>query len=196
MRTLRTKDFRFLVIGIILLALLLSKTTQHVNAESTTNALIEFSPGALSLESVPDFNFGTNAIEASTQTYDLESDIAPIQIHDLRGSHEGWHLKVSLSEFKDEQEETSLQGATLDIAAASVEALYDTVATAPTLSDESFQLIAGGADVKLFQAALSSGSGAWQMSFEKADISLSVITGTASSGSNTATLAWSLENTP
>jgi hypothetical protein len=196
MKTLRTKDFRFLVISIILLALLLAKTTQHVNAENTTDALIKFSKGDLLLESVPDFDFGTNDIETSTQAYALEGELAPIQIHDLRGTHEGWTLKVSLSEFKDEQEKTSLKGAILGIEAASVSALYGTTAAAPAPSAASFQLTAGGTEVALLEAAIDSGSGVWQMSFAKDNVSLNVITGTASSGTNTATLAWSLESTP
>lgn len=60
---------------------------------SNSNSSVFFQAGALSILSVPNFDFGTWEISPLNRTYSLQSD-ASVAIADLRGTTSGWTLTV------------------------------------------------------------------------------------------------------
>lgn len=196
----KTKTFRFLIAVIIACTLLATKTAEHAYADTPntaiTNATVTFTGGTLTLAEVPTFDFGEETIAGTTQNYEMEKAIKPIQISDLRGSHTGWKLTVSLSEFEDTQKQSSLQGAALNIATVSVVAVNDTVGEPPSVLGAPLKITAdsSASALSVFTANTGIGGGVWQMTL--ADATLEVLPGSASAGANTATLTWTLQDTP
>lgn len=60
---------------------------------------VTFTAGDLTLDQVPDFNFGAQEIKATTETYGAQ-DESKVQVTDLRGSSAGWNLTVTAGKLK------------------------------------------------------------------------------------------------
>ena len=190
----RTKASSLAIALVTLFALLLilAQPISAANPEETI-ATVSFDAGELELSQVPAFDFGTQAISATTQAYAATNETSPVMVSDLRGTQEGWSLNVSLSPFtlSDNTTET-LQGAFITIEAASVSGANGTTGTAPTLAG-TLQIDADSTETSILTAAAGAGSGVWKVDWVNTDAKLSVLPGTARAGANTATLTWTLQ---
>jgi len=164
--------------------------------DDTTTATVEFEPGALTLVTVPTFNFGMQNIAATTQSYSATSSTNSIQISDLRGSKSGWDLNVSLSSFTlSDNTTTSIEGAYIEIKDATISAVNGTIGEKPT-TNPTLRIDSDGSETDILRAVDGTGDGLWMMSWNASDASLTILPGTVKAGVNTATLNWSLLSTP
>ena len=201
MNMTKKKIYPFLIIAIALFLFLATRAAQNVNAEelpNTSNAVIEFEAGALSIPSAPGFSFKKGAIAAQSQAYTLEDEmLTPLAIYDLTGSNAGWEVTVALSTFKDTNNAPTLTGAVLTLNPNTVSPLNNTIATAPELAEaETFALTAGGDAINLLVAESENGGGAWALDFTNAGTTLTVFPGTATAAESSAILTWSIVTGP
>lgn len=184
--------------GLLLIALVVFAFPSKANAQEAdtgaTDASVEFTGGLLTLGGTPKLNFGQQTISNTTANYAAESVSEPIVVSDLRGSGAGWHLLLSLSEFKA-SEKATLKDSYITITDSQIAPLNGTVSTAPT-ADESIVLYSDNVSVKVLNAAKDTGLGVWQDTWLPASTVLTVLPGTAELGVNTALMNWSLEDTP
>ena len=161
---------------------------------NTSNAQIEFTAGNLELVSVPSFDFGSHALPSATTTYTAVTVSDPLRVSDLRGSLDGWNVKAQLSGFTVGVTPT-LSGASITLSSGSVTAVGGTTGTAPTVGG-TVNIPSGGAATLVTTAAAGAGGGVWDTSWTTANSSIQVFPGNVHSGVATATMDWSLEDTP
>lgn len=91
------------------------------------NPEIPGTTGPLSIVKAATMNFGTQVISNQDKTYNMVAEmqqktgttgdqnkvpyVSFAQVHDVRGSNEGWDLKVSLSDFESQTQNNILTGA-------------------------------------------------------------------------------------
>lgn len=163
-----------------------------------TEATVIFVSGQLELISAPTLDFGSHDISGSTQSYSAATVDGQIQISDLRGSAAGWELTASLSAFNLGSVGTNnptLQGSYLTVSNQTISAQTGNAATAPTAPD-SVVLTSGSGSVRVLLAASGTGLGIWNSIWSSSDTSLTVLPGTAQTGTSYAVINWSLQDTP
>jgi len=192
-----------LIVALVGVFVMLLITVQPIYADAKTTdettATVTFNPGDIDLSQVPAFDFGTQDISA-TEVSHLSTTATPVIITDLRGNGAGWKLNVSLSEFscgEDQEGEAlaSLLGSYITIDDAVTEAINGTNASEPANSD-SIQINSDGSETTIWGAATDHGLGVWQLEWLANDATLTVLPGTARATVNTATLTWTLQDTP
>lgn len=180
---------------VLLLAtlLVLGSMPAFAATTGTTTSTIKFNPGELQLVLVPGFNFGEQDVVSATTVYPAESVTDKITVTDARGSASGWNLSVSLSEFTNGGS-PSLASAELTLPVSTVAPVGGTLSSAPVAS--SITMISNAAPQNVLVAVADSGEGTWDGTFSAPATTLKIFAGTARTGTNTATLSWSLTDTP
>lgn len=168
-------------------------------ASTESSATIEFKKGELTLPSVPSLDFGSHDIPTVTSFYKPTNTLSPVTVSDLRGTGTGWHLTAQLSEFKNANDQPTLNGALLTVTDPSVTSgLVGNTSPAPANElDENnqFVLTSDNAVVKILSAEANAGMGVWDQQWTGAGTELTVFPGNVSS-TNTSTLTWILQDTP
>ncbi|GAB3064288.1 WxL domain-containing protein [Salinicoccus sesuvii] len=158
--------------------------------------------GPLTLDYVSSFEFGSHSIEASTQTYESTTLRPFIQVTDRRGTGAGWNVTAEMSSFTTgEEESVSLPGALLTLSGTSLTTTSSS--GAPTVSD-TIALSSDGTAASVVSAGENTGLGSWLARWFPStagatindNVELQVPAGAATLGDHTATITWTLENTP
>lgn len=195
------RNIRFLCPALIitLAASLLQPICSYADVAETkdTTATVSFEAGELKLTSVPYLDFGSQPIAGTTQVYPADSIDNNIQICDLRGSHAGWELTASLSSFRlndvDSGTET-LQGAYITVTNQQLSCDNPNL-TRPEAEAEVI-LTSGSDSVCILTAATGCGMGVWNDGWNNENTNLTILPGTAETGTSYAVIDWSLQDTP
>ncbi len=154
--------------------------------------------GPLSIDYVSNIKFGEHKITGKDIAYKAKNANPFVQVTDLRGAGEGWHLSAKISEFKSGNK--VLKGAKLSFKDGVVKAgSTSNISLAPTKSDVLFDNEKG----KPFMSAKDKGGrGTWLTVWSGTDqanesIQLNVVAGTAEANTEyTSTITWELEDAP
>ena len=156
--------------------------------------------GPLSIDYIPNFSFESAEVSAEAFTVADTSDKPNVQITDVRGTGEGWNLKLAATPFKTNDGKT-LSGAILRVKEIDVQNPNSSVSAAPVAASVVFEFGQGegtGVEHSILTAAKDSGMGTWLGRFYTGatnHVELEVPAG-AYVGEYTATLTWTLENAP
>ena len=161
-------------------------STQKTTASAT---LVSGVNGGIKLDSAPDVSFSAqltgNEIKdlAGTQTDDLQVTNA--------GSATGWNVKVAASAMTDADGQP-LAGATYGFTTTAAKPLDENNNSKATANNLSFDGAGSGEQIAM-QAAPKEGLGIWQGNYAKSQMT---VPANAMGGVYTATLTWTLGNTP
>lgn len=155
--------------------------------------------GPLSLDYVPNIDFGTQEVASKTQVYKAKNEFPYVQVTDNTGSVSGWNLTVSTDGFNSGTD--TLKGAELTFAPGQVYT-PGSVSVAP----EAKTVVVGSEAKTIFNAKKDTGAGTWinQWVGEAPDgetgqndgIQLKVLGGTAKAAAYTADLVWTITAGP
>lgn len=162
-------------------------TTQNNNSTGS----VEFTPGTLTVDAVPSFDFGSQNITTKNQTYQSKTDnIATVT--DLRGSSVGWNLTVKQdTQLKTAQNE-ELKGAQLSLSKGILQTNSDDTATV-----SNGILIPGGVSIKVLEATTGQGNGTFSANWAPEGATLEVSgTSVKLAKHYTANLTWTLTDAP
>lgn len=112
------------------------------------------SAGPLSLDYVSNFDFGTNQIPSSTQTYTAKAQYPRVQVTDKRGTGAGWEVQANISPIASADDET-LKGANIILVSREVVTSPGNTSTKPTTSDITLK----ANDQTVFSATKDTGMG-------------------------------------
>lgn len=191
-----------LVFGLGLVSGGIVNVRAEVVDSKSTDTSIKFTPdeSPLRLDSVTNnikFNDQGNTFNSITTK---SSDPVVLELTDNRGYNPaaGWELKAELSSFSEAEDEgVTLPGSSISFSKDSLIGEFDE----PNVED-TFTLVSGGegeGQVKVATAQRSTenpnqGVGPW--TFKWNGITLNVPAGSSSAGTHTATITWSLTDTP
>lgn len=204
--------------GLLLPMTALAETTQQ-NASTTTGTVAFSEPttpvkpvdptdpdtpatgetGPLTLDVLPNLNFGSHEIASGSQTYSVEKPAKPeIQASDRRGvgndnQAQGWTVNVSMTDFTlgGAANAQKLEGVSLDFSSGSVKPASSTQGDAPTAQDVTGLNSADGAKT-ILGAKHGQGLGTWVSSYDPSNIKLTVPK--AAKGAFQATLSWTIND--
>ncbi|MBO0466499.1 WxL domain-containing protein [Enterococcus plantarum] len=155
--------------------------------------------GPLSLDYVPNIDFGNQEVSSKTQSYNAKNQFPYVQVTDNTGSVSGWNVTVSTDGFTSDSD--VLKGAELTFAPGQVYT-PGSVSTAP----EAKAVVVGSEAKTIFNAKKDAGAGTWINQWigeEPVDgkgqndgIQLKVIGGTAKAKAYTADLVWTITAGP
>lgn len=149
---------------------------------------VTFTAGDITLDEVPNFNFGQQQISTVNKDYDAQQQ-SKIQVTDLRGSSAGWNLTVTADKLTAGSKE--LDGAQVSLAnGAIVNSSNETINAADvTLTPTQA--------VKVMDAATNSGNGVTTGTWTPTDVKLFVPgSSTKSATKYSANLTWTLTDAP
>ncbi|EIR4022316.1 WxL domain-containing protein [Enterococcus faecalis] len=149
---------------------------------------VTFIPGNLTLDAVPDFDFGQQQITAQDKNYNAQS-ASEVQVTDLRGSSAGWELTVNATQL--ESNGKALTGSQIN--------LTNGVGTNNNGETVTFSnsVLVPSTEVKVMSAAQNNGNGISKGTWQATDVTLHVPgTTTKAAGQYTATLTWTLKDVP
>lgn len=169
--------------------------------------------GPLSLDFVPNINFGSGIeISATNETYDAvdNSDgTSPfVQVTDLRGTAAGWNLTAEVSSFVTSgTDDETLLGAEIVLSGGDLVTNAAHSSQMPQITSASVVLPADGSSTPLsiMNASPDTGMGSWALRWPDLEtpedgvnenIQLNVPGGSAAEGSHTASITWTLDDTP
>ncbi|EGO5016480.1 WxL domain-containing protein [Enterococcus faecalis] len=141
--------------------------------------------GPLTLEQAPSFDFGSQQISTSLETYQADGTL-PLSISDLRGTGAGWNVTAKITDFTDGS--NILKGANFT--------LPDVVPTSQgngAAPDNGVQTTLNNADQMILNAQDKTGLGQWDAQYNQAE--LAVPSGNYA-GSYSATIEWTLIDQP
>lgn len=150
--------------------------------------------GPLTLDYVTNLNFGTHDVSIAEDTHKATNSTQPFtQVTDRRGTSTGWTLTVQAANFKNGGQDT-LSGAFLTfengVAASNLKDLDAPQVTSP------IKVTTGGNAVNVTVANAGQGRGTWITSWTNDNVKLTIPQGTASEGTHTSQLTWTLSNAP
>ncbi|MFC6465310.1 WxL domain-containing protein [Marinilactibacillus sp. GCM10026970] len=194
---LKKKIIGGLGLGLLLGAVTPLTASAVVVDTGETDVTVTFTGGELELVTVPDLiDFGTNVLTADEETFTgtiVSDDDGFLEVADARGTGEGWHIVASMTGFT-EGGDPSLPGSTITFAAPAATTTSTIADTEPTLSEIVISEDATGVPIN---AEEGEGSGRWLFDWTTAgDIELFVPAGAGTEGTHTATITWSLDDTP
>ncbi|MEB7428319.1 WxL domain-containing protein [Enterococcus faecalis] len=162
-------------------------TTQNNNSIGS----VEFTPGVLTLDAVPNFDFGSQEITTKDETYQSKTD-SIVTVTDLRGSSIGWNLTVKQdTQLKTAQNE-ELKGAQLTLSKGTLQTSSDDTATV-----SNGVLIPGGGSIKVLEATVNQGNGTFSANWSAEGAILEVPgTSVKLAKQYTANLIWTLTDAP
>lgn len=149
------------------------------------------SAGPLSLDYVSNFDFGSNKIASTTQTYIAKADQPRIQVTDKRGTGAGWEVQAAISPIKTSDDDV-LAGANLKLVNRSVVTNSQNTSAAPVATD----ITLSSSQKTVFKADKDAGLGTWLDNFDKNTSVLTVYGGTAKAKTYNATITWTLTSGP
>lgn len=165
----------------------------------TTEATVTFENGALDLVDAPTaITFGTVDLSADEETY-LGASVATaddnglLEVADSRGNQEGWHIIASMTGFTLDGE-PSLPGSTLTFDTPDFDTTSTIADTAPVLSGMTISTDATAIPINAL-AGTGMGRSFYDWTTE-GDVELFVPAGAGEVGTHTATITWSLDDTP
>lgn len=148
----------------------------------------------LKLETAGIKSFGNIELEPVAKTYKTDFS-GKFNVQDLRGTHDGWSLDVSASQFKNDNGDFLPEG-TLTLKRDGI------VTTAgnselPKFAKERVAIDSGLVNVLDAPKSLrGSGAGVFEVEFEKDALEITVDATTAKAGKYESTLSWELKSTP
>ena len=149
---------------------------------------VTFTAGDLTLDKVPNFDFGTQQIKAQDQNYNAQAQ-SEVKVTDLRGSSAGWTVTVTAGKLKAGAKE--LVGAQVSLANGAVANTNSETVTAPNVT------LTPDQSVKVMNAAAGNGNGETTGTWQGTDVQLHVPgASTKSAGQYTADLTWTLTDAP
>lgn len=154
--------------------------------------------GPLSIDYVSNIKFGQHKITGKDIAYKALNANPFVQVTDLRGAGEGWHLSAKMTEFKNGNK--VLKGASLAFKNGVVKAgSSSNISLAPTHSEMLFT----NADSRpVMNAKDKGGRGTWLTTWSGTDqsneaVQLNVIAGTPEANTEyTSSITWELEDAP
>lgn len=154
--------------------------------------------GSLAIVSISDFNFGSIAVTGGGGLYNITTNQPNVQVVDLRGSGSGWSLSASVTGFTSGGS-ASLPGARIHIYNGRPNSVVSGAYAPAQITD--LALTTDNTQAKLISAAAGTGMGLWVMRWYPAAagtayIQLDIPAGTATVGTHTATINWTLSDTP
>ncbi len=159
--------------------------------------------GPLTLDYVSSVNFGENKIVSNTQIYESSTLRPFIQVTDRRGSGEGWEVTAAASGFEvveGEETKETLLGSIITFTNGEV---VSTSTSEVPIPAQEVELATDGDAARVVTASVDTGLGSWVNRWfpsEDADandnVTLEVPAGAATTGSHTATIAWTLTDAP
>lgn len=177
--------------------------TYPVNPEDpgtdiTTESSVE---GSLAIVTVSDFNFGSIRVTGGTGLFNITTVQPNIQVVDLRGTGSGWSVNASVTGFTSGTPAVpSLPGARIHIYNGRPNSVASLTYAPTQLTNR--VLPTDSTEVKVITAAAGTGTGLWVMRWyppaaeTTAYVQLEVPAGAATLGTHTATINWTLGNTP
>ncbi len=166
-------------------------SVEAITQNNNSNGSVEFTPGALTLDAVPSFDFGSQKITTKNQTYQSKTEnIATVT--DLRGSSVGWNLTVKQdTQLKTAQNE-ELKGAQLSLSKGLLQ-----TSSADTATVSNGILIPGEASVKVLDAITGQGNGTFSANWPSEGSTLEVPGKSVKLAKHyTANLTWTLTDAP
>lgn len=153
-----------------------------------TEGKVAFIAGELTLDQVPNFDFGSQAITTTDQTYTATTS-GKAKITDLRGSSAGWELTVKASELQANSK--TLKNAQMSLENGSVTNTNGEIVTTTNVT------LTPNTAVKVLSAATNNGNGESSVEWEKTNAKLFVPgTSTKTAAEYKATLTWTLADAP
>ncbi|QTJ36946.1 WxL domain-containing protein [Dolosigranulum pigrum] len=150
--------------------------------------------GPLTLDYVTNLDFGTHDVSIAEQTYTAKNDPQPFtQVTDRRGTSTGWTLTVQAASFQSGGEDT-LPGASLTFENGTATSNLNGL-NAPQVNSP-INVTTGGNAVNVTIANAGQGRGTWITSWSKDNVKLTIPQGTATEGTHTSQLTWTLSDAP
>lgn len=158
--------------------------------------------GPLSLDYVPDLDFGSHALTGREETFKTLNVTPYIQVTDTRGTGEGWEVKASMSELTDVDSGTKNLPAVIAFQNGSTATTSTNNSQSPQYYN--FELSTGGDAVTVSQAAANQGMGTWvtrwlagdTQSSENEYVTMTVDTANAYATDYSSTITWEIQTTP
>lgn len=204
-KTYIARSGKVAVLAFVVFALIASLFTMPVFAEvaddDSTEANVSFKSGALTLEKVPQLQFGDHSVPAELAQYPaINENIVPVEVSDLRGTNVGWTVNVALSPFRlstgtPEEGPYTLAGASVEVTNADVQPVNNTVGTKPQ-APQPITIQSDSQEVRVLTANNGTGSGVWESIWTPGSTVLTVLPGTAQIGNHMADMVWTLVNAP
>lgn len=193
------------VVSVLLLAICTQGVFAATADTKTSQAKVQFSQpsgGLLTLDHVPDLDFGTQTASLTDQTYQSLVD-GYVRVTDKGSNATGWNVTVSAAAFKNgAATPDTLEGATIHLNTGLVSIILgvvnqllglpaaNTAITLPT-DDSAVNAISAG------NGLLPYGMGSWDTTWLKNNISLDVVGGSMNTDSlYTSTMTWTLTDAP
>lgn len=164
-------------------------TSSTVTQQSTTSkATFEVTGGALTLEEVPSFKFGSIGIQdlaADKPASVTGTGSGNLKVSDYRGTNAGWTVSANLGDFQNGKE--TLKATSVTLAAGKIQTDNNAVAIGPNNIQ--------GADTPVWGAAVGDGAGVTTVSENAATLNL-LTNKKAVAGTYIGTITWTLSATP
>lgn len=166
-----------------------------VHAEDT-NVSVSITAGTLTLTNFPNnLTFDPITLTGSVQT--TSGVLTNLVVTDARGSGAGWSVEVSATQFeKTGETSTKLDAGSLKLySPAGITS--PTNSSVPTIkSDGEPFVIDSGTSYKMVSADVNAGLGVWTISWDPADLQLTLNPGTTKAGAYTSKITWQLNQAP
>jgi hypothetical protein len=167
----------------------ISSITANAAMEQKTTGKVTFTAGDLTLDKVPNFDFGQQPISTENKLYGTTTE-SEVQITDLRGTSKGWGLTVKSTKLTASGKE--LKGAQISFKGGKA-----SNSNTETINVEDLSTLIPETAVKVVFAEGGSGSGISTITWDKSGVRLYVPgSSTKSSEQYTADLTWTLTDTP
>lgn len=191
MKSLSLKSTSVLAIALIASGVVATATPVSATQQLPigTEGKVNFTAGNLTLDQVPSFDFGTQAITTTSERYDATNE-GFVKVTDLRGTDAGWCLTVIASEL-------IADGKTLKDAEMTLGSGQVTNSNQENVHMAEARLVPNIASKVLF-APIGEGNGESLAHYDKTDVTL-FVPGYATKTSTAeykATLTWTLADAP
>jgi hypothetical protein len=167
--------------------------------QETTTASAEFTApdpggedGPLTLDRVDNLEFGSREISKVDQSYSAASE-SVIEVADLRGTLEGWHLVVSQTPMLSSVSNTELAGISINLRNGVVESSSEDTKIE---IGENIEITPTDEKILVMNAENGQGNGVTKAKFNKNDIKLNVPGGKALAEQYESTMTWTLLDAP
>ncbi|MDR0520179.1 MAG: WxL domain-containing protein [Clostridiales Family XIII bacterium] len=180
----------------MMLALFVLPGVAIADTTRSTAAEVEFEAGELKLIAAPGFDFGTHTISGTTEDYEAVSIDDSIETEDARGTFAGWVVTVALSNFEDSSNATTLAGSYITLKNLSISASNGTAGDPPVAAGASIKIDCDNSAVDVLVADPTEGAGSYETTIDEADAVLTVLPGTATVDTHSATMSWEITDAP
>lgn len=196
---------KVILMGLLSAVLMIGINYSAFAESSTTNASVTFQAletGALSLDKVPDaFDFGTQTLSSQPQDDTLGTGTNPaLTVTDNRGTGAGWHVTVQADKLHTLSGKT-LNGGNIIIDQAQNINGNGSISDPPAAQSVTADTYDGSGNpvpvtIVGAQADQHQGMGTWDINWTGDQIHLKISPGEAYSEAYSATITWTLNDTP